>query len=1196
MALKKDVILNLNITNKEAVNNIAELTKKLDELKVKRLGLNAAVKNNIITEDEYYKQLAKVDAQIKETNTALKAYQKELSQNIAAENTNTGSIEQMRAQLALLTKQYDALSQQDREAIGGIGEKTLLEIRQLTEELTQAEQASGRFQRAVGSYEDAIKNALSGTIPMKQALTGIKSDLQTLTLQYRQTATEIAKQREVVANLAATQGVESEEYKQAKENLDQLEQAYVTTGEQIQTMTQAAGELQDAMSDASKSIKNAATDAAALKGLTEGITLMANGYTVLKSSMTVLGIESEELMNVFAKLQIIQQGVNAVNQIANSLQKESVLRQQLAIFWNKLRGKSIQEVTTAQVAENAATTTGTAATTAFTAAEGAATAASTGLAGAIHAVGAAIKSIPVIGWILAAVSALVTLISLIRLSNKEEEEGKKLSNDILNADKERVAELDKIVQRHKQISQNLKKEADSLAMMNPDSRLYKDTIKEIADYIGVSVEYAEKHKDELRVIINAQNELNALQEQYDKNSQDMLETDARRNKLIVDTKDILRQSYDASEQSLKAMVDGNRITEGQMKDIAKIRKQLIKEEISEEEAYNSIKVVLSEQLGVWSKIYVEEMNTNNELAKKLKLQKEIVDVYHNESDELDAINKAAESANERRRNEVSETRKRQDMELQMLKEGIERQLREYRLASQRQVEDLKERLRTEKNLTAKAREEINRQITLTQAKAVTGEYEIRQKYTEDYLKKELAVWKAYYKSVQNAMPKSGQALEASLKTLEITFKSSVDELQKQMEPLNSEYIEWERMSLTVGEERKRMLEEMGMTEEEFAKQHAIIVNRWTEQSKVFGDTMKNMETDFNNEAIRIRAKFDEERRKTMQDTVDVRNQELFDKRIADTELSNYTDKEVRKTEIMREQAQERVLAATNEAKRLAELSDEEITAIYGTDEAYQLVLAKAQAKVTEEQINLQKAIRQTNDALQQQKDKMLQTGMAIADSMAGVAGTLSDLFNTLAQDNEQYADFATGMAMAQIMISSAIAIAQAIQAAVQAGGFTGPAAAVTIPVFVAEMVGIVASGIASAVSVLKQAQQYQTSAPKFAEGGLVGGKTTYGAEGRRDDMTIMASRGEFVVNADATRKHLKELIAINGGIGDGGMFYATGGVVSGSYTKAYSEQANVEQMREAFADVIADITPVVSVKEITRMQNRVKVKSTIAAQ
>ena len=135
-----------------------------------------------------------------------------------------------------------------------------------------------------------------------------------------------------------------------------------------------------------------------------------------------------------------------LQQVAQTLNKDSAFQlvtlNGLKEWWNKLlvvgRGEQIASTaatvadTTATAASTAAEVAHTAATQANTAAQGAntvaqgantvatgaqaaaataGTAANIGLAGAIRMVGAAIKSIPVVGWILAAVGALIGLVS-----------------------------------------------------------------------------------------------------------------------------------------------------------------------------------------------------------------------------------------------------------------------------------------------------------------------------------------------------------------------------------------------------------------------------------------------------------------------------------------------------------------------------------------------------------------------------------------------------------------------------------------------------------------------------------------------------------------------------------------------------------------------------------------------------------------
>ena len=1203
MALKKEVILNLQVTNKEAITNIAELTKRLDELKVKRLGINAAVKNNIITEEEYYKQLAKVDAEIKETNNSLKAYQKELSQNIAVEKTNTGSIEQMRAQLALLTKQYDALSQQDREAIGGVGEKTLLQIRQLTEELTQAEQASGRFQRAVGSYEDAIRNALNGTIPMKQALRDIKTDLQTLTLQYRQAADQIAQQRAVVDQLANTHGKESQEYKDAESKLQQLQQAYQQTGETIKKMTEEAGKLQDAMSDTSTAVKNASKDAAALQGVTEGIRTLSDGYTVLKAGMAALGIESEALMDVFAKIRIVQEGCNAVNRIAQALQKESILRQQAAILWNNLTTKSIATLTAAKKQDTAATVAGTTATTAFTTAEGAATTASGALTVGIKAVSTAIKSIPVIGWILAAVAALGTLIGLIRKANEEDKKGEAITKEkirLLDEEKAMRAEISRTTAEN---TVQLQRALAHLKETKEGSKEWKTEMDNIAGILGVQNTWLINNRDKVDDLSQAFIRMKTAMATADAYAKRIADEQVKQTEISMEYEKALSVPYKERHEYVEQLVKDGKLLAGDAEEFEKNLHILVS---SRYDAYEKNKASVN-------RLYLD--NAAKASQERVDSYMSEMSKYYNEAMDLEADFAAHTKQNIQEQTKAEKQlddyrKKRIEAEKSMLKtvleqtmEYLDKEREQYRINTDAAIADKERELERTKQLengaTGERLAELRRtEVALTREIVALRENRDRtlkqmdekanRERLEETIRREIEIAKARINIANTYEGKKKNELDVITLQLEVDLSGidhAISDLRTKRDEinaiLNDDGAKTERATLlgiSVEDFEKKLNTELANVEKD--------IEYWTEKRML-------TEKKAANDRLKIEMETADKIRNIQASTRDYNDEAEISARIAklyDNEVSSHYAKELAKAQITAEFAKKRYGYAKDEYDRLSNLSDSEITAIYGTYEEYEAAMAKAKSDMEATNLAWKESLEGVKDAMREMEAGYMGTVVAIGQAMEKVSNSMAGLFQTMADDNAEYQEFATTMAMAQIMISSAVAIAQAIQAAVEAGGFTGPAAITTIPTFIAELTSIVASGIASAIQTLNRAKTTKANTPQFADGGLVGGKTTKGAEGRRDDVTIRASRGEFIVNAEATRKHLRELIAINGGIGDGSVFYATGGIVSQSEAGIAQSEEIISRMRDAFVEAAESITPVVSVKEITRSQQRVAVK------
>lgn len=298
------------------------------------------------------------------------------------------------------------------------------------------------------------------------------------------------------------------------------------------------------------------------------------------------------------------------------------------------------------------------------------------------------------------------------------------------------------------------------------------------------------------------------------------------------------------------------------------------------------------------------------------------------------------------------------------------------------------------------------------------------------------------------------------------------------------------------------------------------------------------------------------------------------------QLQQATLTEQAKLDLQRKYAEERLAALQDEYERRRTMSEQDAVAAYGTMEQWKAAVLDADAEVI-------KANREVVLSQQAVAEYQAQQADAIGQSFAKVGGSIQGIFDTLAETDERYADFATGMALANIITSSAISIASAIQAATQAGAFTGVAAPATIPIFIAELTSIVASGITSAIATLNKARQARSEA-KYSEGGYVDGPGTETS----DSIPARLSKGEFVVKAKAAKDHLPLLVAINGGWGaSGGRRFAAGGVVGLDTMLA---DARSENLRAAIREAVADIQPVVSVKEITRVARRVEVKETIA--
>lgn len=216
--------------------------------------------------------------------------------------------------------------------------------------------------------------------------------------------------------------------------------------EAYKRMVNELGRLQDIQGDIQSQGSVLANDEATFAGVLSGLNGVVGGFTAAQGAVALFAGENENLQKIMLKVQSLMSITMGMQQVAQTLNKDSafslITLNKAKEWWNNLlavgRGEQIASTaataadTTATIASTAATTANAAAeqasNTAKTASVGATTGAAAaqavqtasatagtvaniGLAGAFRMVGAAIKSIPVFGWILAGISALIALVS-----------------------------------------------------------------------------------------------------------------------------------------------------------------------------------------------------------------------------------------------------------------------------------------------------------------------------------------------------------------------------------------------------------------------------------------------------------------------------------------------------------------------------------------------------------------------------------------------------------------------------------------------------------------------------------------------------------------------------------------------------------------------------------------------------------------
>ena len=159
MANTTEKILDIKVNYSKALDGIKKYREAIENVREEELKLKEQFDKKGISQEEYNKGMEVAKAKIAEYNYAIRALQKQLRNQIKQENEQVGSLRSLRAQLSNLTAEYDALSKEQRENadVGGVLKDKINEV---TDALKEAEDGTQRYYRNVGNYEEAIKNAL----------------------------------------------------------------------------------------------------------------------------------------------------------------------------------------------------------------------------------------------------------------------------------------------------------------------------------------------------------------------------------------------------------------------------------------------------------------------------------------------------------------------------------------------------------------------------------------------------------------------------------------------------------------------------------------------------------------------------------------------------------------------------------------------------------------------------------------------------------------------------------------------------------------------------------------------------------------------------------------------------------------------------------------------------------------------------
>lgn len=433
-----------------------------------------------------------------------------------------------------------------------------------------------------------------------------------------------------------------------------------------------------------------------------------------------------------------------------------------------------------------------------------------------------------------------------------------------------------------------------------------------------------------------------------------------------------------------------------------------------------------------------------------------------------AVSEKVAAIKEKEREEI---RKAEDEALKIVKDAQEKQFIETKRVYERQIEDLRIRLRTEIGLTATMRQALNQQIiALEQQKN-----DALQQLSEEQLMKEVENrQKLIFLQLESV--KAGSEQEYQLKIQQLVAQRDVELRQKELT---------EQMKLAITEKYNKEIDDLSVQHE--------------------NDTAKKQA-----DALKLR----------------------LDNELAEAKLNG--DSEL---ELLRMQEQQK-LELKDSLRRMGEESDAEFRA--------------RQLAADQEYLNAKQAVIDKEVEMQQNK----------GESLSVLAGNLSDLLEQAAGDNENMAQLAKILAIAEVSIAQGVAIAKAVETATRSSATW------------IDMLAAIGTVVASVTTVMGKAMKSVKSA-KFAQGGKVEGP----GSGTSDSIPAMLSNGESVMTAAATSMFAPLLSAFN----------QIGGGIPINVTASSNQALGEDMLAKAVAKgMMMAPAPVVSVEEFTSVANRVK--------
>lgn len=167
---------------RESQNAINALSNDTKQLKQDLEEYRKSLKEGKITQEQFDRMMVQTKNEIIKNDQAvvkfksdLRQYTREMQSNIRQDAAKTGSLNQMRASVRLLTSEFEALSAAERS--GSRGQELVRQIRKTTDEINRQEAAIRNYRSTVGNYAGGIQKAFLKITAAWMAIRGVFSAL-----------------------------------------------------------------------------------------------------------------------------------------------------------------------------------------------------------------------------------------------------------------------------------------------------------------------------------------------------------------------------------------------------------------------------------------------------------------------------------------------------------------------------------------------------------------------------------------------------------------------------------------------------------------------------------------------------------------------------------------------------------------------------------------------------------------------------------------------------------------------------------------------------------------------------------------------------------------------------------------------------------------------------------------------------------